>query len=420
MAGRTSLATALVLVLITTALLVDSGPRGRAVTASNASAALGLFLSGVAVICYAYDVRDLYALQPFNTIAVHTAVALFLLSLAVLMVHPERGLVAIVASGFAGGGATRRQLAFTLLIPLFGGLLLKATDAQNMGPSSAVTLLVVLTSVSLALLILRDGHTLNSLDAERRARAAYLADAKAKVDAELQERVAALAVETQERLRVEEALRQSQKLEAIGQLTGGVAHDFNNLLTVIRSSVDLLARPDLPEERRRRYIAAISDTVTRAAKLTGQLLSFARRQALKPEVFDVGQAVTALGDMVGTLTGARIAVVTDAPDTACFIKADPSQFDTALVNMAVNAKDAMDGEGRLGIDVQPVEGDPARARASGQTRGLRRRSCHGHGNRDHARAYEADLRAVLHHQGRRARNRAWAEPGLRVRQAIGR
>ena len=73
----------------------------------------------------------------------------------------------------------------------------------------------------------------------------------------------------------EAALRQSQKLEAVGQLTGGGAHDFNNLLTVLRSSVDLLRRPNLVEERRRRYLDAISDTVDRAAKLTGQLLAIA-------------------------------------------------------------------------------------------------------------------------------------------------
>ena len=72
----------------------------------------------------------------------------------------------------------------------------------------------------------------------------------------------------------QEALRQSQKLEAVGQLTGGVAHDFNNLLTIIKSSTDLLRRPNLADERRRRYVDAISETVDRAAKLTGQLLAF--------------------------------------------------------------------------------------------------------------------------------------------------
>ncbi|MCJ2040925.1 PAS domain-containing protein [Methylobacterium sp. J-059] len=157
----------------------------------------------------------------------------------------------------------------------------------------------------------------------------------------------------------QDALRQSQKLEAVGQLTGGVAHDFNNLLTVIKSSTDLLKRPGLPEERRTRYVGAISDTVDRAAKLTGQLLAFARRQALKPEVFAACDSVRSLSDMMGTLTGSRIEIVTDLPETTCFVHADPSQFDTALVNMAVNARDAMDGEGRLVVRVRAVEGMPA-------------------------------------------------------------
>ncbi|GJE47303.1 Sensor histidine kinase RcsC [Methylobacterium tardum] len=145
----------------------------------------------------------------------------------------------------------------------------------------------------------------------------------------------------------QEALRQSQKLEAVGQLTGGVAHDFNNLLTIIRSSVDFLRRPDLAEERKGRYLDAVSDTVERAAKLTGQLLAFARRQALKPEVFDVGQRVSGIADMLDTVTGARVRVLAEVPDEPCFIRADLSQFETALVNMAVNARDAMDGEGTL-------------------------------------------------------------------------
>ena len=157
----------------------------------------------------------------------------------------------------------------------------------------------------------------------------------------------------------EDALRQAQKMEAVGQLTGGVAHDFNNLLTVIRSSTDLLKRPGLPEERRQRYIGAISDTVTRAAKLTGQLLAFARRQALKPEVFEVGQSVASIADMLKTLTGSRVRIATAIPEIRVFVDADPSQFDTAIVNMAINARDAMDGEGALSIRVGQVPGLPA-------------------------------------------------------------
>jgi PAS domain S-box-containing protein len=165
-----------------------------------------------------------------------------------------------------------------------------------------------------------------------------------------------------ERRALEEQLRQSQKLEAVGQLTGGVAHDFNNLLTVIKSSTDLLKRPNLAEERRQRYVGAISDTVDRAAKLTGQLLAFARRQSLRPETFAADRAVASLADMVRTLAGARIHVRLDLPDAMTrnlHVNADPSQFDTALVNLVVNARDAMDGEGELRIGLRHAIRIPA-------------------------------------------------------------
>jgi two-component system NtrC family sensor kinase len=167
-----------------------------------------------------------------------------------------------------------------------------------------------------------------------------------------------LHAEAARRLEAEAALKHGQRLEALGQLTGGVAHDFNNLLTVIRASADLLLRPNLPEERRLRYVEAISDTVNRAAKLTAQLLAFARRQALKPEVFDVGHSVKTLSEMIGTLTGSPIEIVTRVPEGPCFINADTGQFETALINMAINARDAMDGEGRLTIAVRTAEDLP--------------------------------------------------------------
>ena len=160
-----------------------------------------------------------------------------------------------------------------------------------------------------------------------------------------------LHFEAEKRRVAEEALKHGQRLEALGQLTGGVAHDFNNLLTVIRASVDLLRRPDLPDPRRLRYIDAISDTVTRAAKLTGQLLAFARRQTLKPEVFEVGRSVQTLSEMIGTLIGPRIEIVILGPEEPCFVNTDAGQFETAIINMAVNARDAMEGRGRLTIAV---------------------------------------------------------------------
>lgn len=157
----------------------------------------------------------------------------------------------------------------------------------------------------------------------------------------------------------EDQLRQSQKVEAVGQLTGGVAHDFNNLLTVIRGSVDLLRRPNLTEDRRARYIDAIAETADRATKLTSQLLAFARRQTLKPTVFDTRKNLVNLQDMLATLTGSRIEVMVQVPDETCLVNADPAQFDTAIVNMAVNARDAMNGAGLLTIKVVGVAEMPA-------------------------------------------------------------
>jgi PAS domain S-box-containing protein len=162
-----------------------------------------------------------------------------------------------------------------------------------------------------------------------------------------------IAVEAEKQLReTENALRHAQKMEAVGQLTGGVAHDFNNLLTIIRSSVDFLRRPDLPQARRERYLDAASDTVDRAAKLTGQLLAFARRQALKPETFDVAGRIRSVAEMLDTVTASGIRVVTDLPGEPCHVHADINQFEIALVNMAVNARDAMNGDGVLTVTVR--------------------------------------------------------------------
>lgn len=157
-----------------------------------------------------------------------------------------------------------------------------------------------------------------------------------------------------------EALRQSQKMEAIGQLTGGIAHDFNNLLTVIRGSADLLRRLNLPDDKRSRYVDAISDTADRAAKLTGQLLAFARRQALKPELFDAAAQIQDIADMLRTMLGSRIQLKIEAKCPDCFVKADAAQFETSLVNLVVNARDAMDGEGLLTISVSSATDDAGR------------------------------------------------------------
>jgi len=158
-----------------------------------------------------------------------------------------------------------------------------------------------------------------------------------------------LYAEAARRREAEETLKHSQRLQALGQFTGGVAHDFNNLLTVIRGSVDLLARPQLSEERRQRYINTIADAVARAATLTSRLLAFARRQTLKAEVFDAAERVNSLRDMLATLMGPAIEIIMRLPSEPCLVNADAGQFETAVFNMAVNARDAMQGKGKITI-----------------------------------------------------------------------
>ena len=168
-----------------------------------------------------------------------------------------------------------------------------------------------------------------------------------------------LRTEMAERERMQELLSQSQKLEAIGQLTGGVAHDFNNLLTIIRSSVELLRKRDLPEARRRRYLEMIGETVDRAAKLTSQLLAFARRQPLQVETFNAAERTRRMVDVLRTIVGSGIEIRTEVSCDPSWVRADLTQFETALVNMVVNARDAMPEGGRLTVALDAVSAIPA-------------------------------------------------------------
>ena len=194
---------------------------------------------------------------------------------------------------------------------------------------------------------------------EEVAERTWLALERLRAERKLDETSHALDQRTTELLRLENALRQSQKLEALGHLTGGVAHDFNNLLAVISASVELLRSSALRADERPRYLDRIFNTVARAAKLTGQLLAFARQQPLSPEVFDVNQHVKGVFDLVRPLMGERIKIhLNVCGSSCCFAAADINQFETALVNLAINARDAMGADGQITVKVRPVDSIP--------------------------------------------------------------
>jgi PAS domain S-box-containing protein len=168
-----------------------------------------------------------------------------------------------------------------------------------------------------------------------------------------------------ERKRAEEELRgtqhallQSQKLQALGELAGGIAHDFNNLMTVVRGSADFLLRqPDLPLEKRSRYLHVVLETAERATSLTSQLLAFARRQPLEPEVIDLSVRLDAASEMLQRTLGSMYKVELDLAPGLWHVEIDPTGLETALLNAVLNARDAMPDGGRLIVATKNVARD---------------------------------------------------------------
>ncbi|MET4231515.1 ATP-binding protein [Bradyrhizobium sp. 482_C4_N1_1] len=155
----------------------------------------------------------------------------------------------------------------------------------------------------------------------------------------------------------EERLRQSQKMDAIGQLTGGVAHDFNNVLTVITGTIEIIQEGLADKPEFAAIAQLIDDAAARGAEITSQLLTFARRQPLEPRDIDVNALVVETAKLLKPILGEHIEIVTRLADDAWSAMADPSQLSSAIVNLAVNARDAMPGGGRLTLETANRELD---------------------------------------------------------------
>jgi signal transduction histidine kinase/ActR/RegA family two-component response regulator len=172
---------------------------------------------------------------------------------------------------------------------------------------------------------------------------------------ELWEANRALKAEAAEREAAEAQLRQVQKMEAVGQLTGGIAHDFNNMLAVVVGGIDLaLRRLNGPRREVMMHLNNAMEGATRAAALTRRLLSFARSEPLLPERVDPNELIRGMSDLLDRTLGERIIIDFDVSSDAWPTYVDPHQLENAIVNLAVNARDAMDGEGRMRIATENV------------------------------------------------------------------
>ena len=211
--------------------------------------------------------------------------------------------------------------------------------------------------------------TCTDIDDQVRARET-LSQRREALEAEVAERTAALAeanarltAEIEERTRIEEALRQSQKMEAVGQLTGGIAHDFNNLLTGIVGSLDLM-QTRINEGRTQnltRYAGLAMASAQRAAALTHRLLAFARRQPLEARAVDANRLVSSMDELMRRTLGERVQLEVVVAGGLWLTLCDPNQLENAILNLAINARDAMPEGGRLTIETANSHLDDAYA-----------------------------------------------------------
>ncbi len=169
--------------------------------------------------------------------------------------------------------------------------------------------------------------------------------------------------DTTEQKLLEGQLRQSQKMEVVGQLTGGIAHDFNNLLMVITGYSELLLQRQATENREpNRFVVAIDQAAQRAASLTRRLLAFSRRQIVQPSNLDLTEVVKEVDEMLRYLLGERVELKVQLETGFCWVKVDPGQIEQIVINLAVNARDAMPEGGQLLLETSIVElerGQPA-------------------------------------------------------------
>ena len=247
---------------------------------------------------------------------------------------------------------------FPFLMPLLIAELQAAT-AQNRA-EAATNAEIRTAKLSLALEESRKQLSGRTMELQRSlAEAAALNEDLKKLTATLEERV---SQEVKERMSAEELLRQAQKMEAIGQLTGGVAHDFNNLLTVILGGVDSIKRslPDSREfARAHRSCDMALMAVRQATTLTSRLLAFARRQPLDPRPLDFNRLVADISELLRRTLGEAISMEVVAGGGLWGAEADASELERAVVNLAVNARDAMPDGGKLTIETANVSLDDA-------------------------------------------------------------
>jgi signal transduction histidine kinase/ActR/RegA family two-component response regulator len=332
-----------------------------------------LGFSILAILGYVLNVQELYGLKTYIPMAHNTALTFCLLSSAILFTRPKSGITRVLVADDAGGAMARSLLPLALLTPvLLAVLRIHAERAGLVGGEPGISVMVFVSSVLLTGLIWLNATRLSRADAARKEAVDELKLAHQVLDDRVRERTSELEAanhrlraEIDERLKAEAALksseaqlRQAQKMEAVGRLAGGVAHDFNNLLTAILGYSQLLRCRKGVNETMIEDIAEVEKAADRAASLTRQLLAFSRQQVLQPKVLDLNSVITDMDKMLRRLIGEDIDLLTAPAGDLGRVKADPGQIEQVLMNLVVNARDAIPGAGgKLTIETLNVTMD---------------------------------------------------------------
>jgi len=327
--GRMTHITAFNFCIAGLSLLLLALSERRASIAQGLAATTGLS-SIFAIIGYLYGVPALYGSIEYTSMALHTGLGFLIGSLSVLFSRPDLGLMSVLTNPYPGGWLARKLLPVAALAPAGLGAVCIHSGLFSSDVRLNIASLVVSQMVLFMALVWILAFVLNRAEGEK---------------ATAQEALA----------RSEKLLQQSQKMEAIGLLAGGVAHDFNNLLAVINGYSDLLLeRGDLPESDRR-SLEQIKQAGGSAASLTRQLLMLSRQQVVEAVVLNINQTVGNLDKMLRRLIKENIQFSFVLDPQLDRVKADPGQVEQIVLNLVVNARDAMPNGGTLRIQTKNVE-----------------------------------------------------------------